>query len=121
MGESSQNEKLIFIQENETNENEIDIEEGGERGESENLQTKNSKVEEIGKQIMKKKLQQLHVQRKFWGRHNRNSLCWAFYCVNDGREAKATSHQVPRYILYYDSAINILNARTKKKGINNLL
>ncbi len=54
MGESSQNEMLILIEENHTDENEMDIEENVERGESENVQTKNSKVEGNGKQIMKK-------------------------------------------------------------------
>jgi len=38
----------------------------------------------------------------------------AFYCVNDGKEVEATSHQVMRCILCYDSAINIPNARTKE-------
>jgi hypothetical protein len=45
MGESSQNENLILIEENQTNENEMYIEEDVERGESENVQTKNSRVE----------------------------------------------------------------------------
>jgi len=35
--------------------------------------------------------------------------------VNDGKEVKATSHQVKRCILCYDSALNIHNARTKKR------
>jgi hypothetical protein len=54
MGESNQNEMLILIEENCTNENEMDIEENVERGESENVQTENSKVKGNGKQIMKK-------------------------------------------------------------------
>jgi hypothetical protein len=41
---------------------------------------------------MKKFLQRLHVQRKIWRGHNRNSLCWAFDYVNDGKEVEATSH-----------------------------
>ncbi len=45
MGKLSQYEKLILIEENQTNENEMDIEEVVERGENENVQTKNSKVE----------------------------------------------------------------------------
>jgi hypothetical protein len=49
MGESNQNEMLILIDENHTNENEMDIEENVERGESENVQTKNNKVQENGK------------------------------------------------------------------------
>jgi len=55
---------------------------------------------------------------KNWRGHNRNSLCWAFYCVNDGKEVEATSHQIMRCILCYDNAINVLNARTKeRKGL----
>ncbi len=61
MGEWSQNETSILIEENQTNENEMDIEEDVERGESENLQIENNKVEENGKQIMKKNLQKLLV------------------------------------------------------------
>jgi hypothetical protein len=41
MGEPSQNENLILIEENETNENEMNIEEHVERVENENVQTKN--------------------------------------------------------------------------------
>jgi hypothetical protein len=41
------------------------IEKHMERIEGENAQTKNSKVEENGKQIMNFFLQKLHVQRKF--------------------------------------------------------
>jgi hypothetical protein len=86
------------------------------------VQTKNNNVEENGEQIMNKNSQKLHVQRKYWRRHNINSLCWPFYCVNDGKKVEAASHQVMKCILCYDSAINIPNTRTKKKKrINNLL
>jgi hypothetical protein len=54
-------------------------------------------------------------RRTLWRGYNGNSLCWAFYCVNDGKEVKATSHQVMRCILCYDSVVNILNVRTKKR------
>jgi hypothetical protein len=118
MGQSSQNENLILIEENQTNENEMYIEKDVERRESENVQTQNNKVEENGEKIMKKNLQKLHAQRKCWRGHNKNSLCWAFYCVNDGKEVEVASHQVMRCILCYDSAINIPNARTKeRKGL----
>jgi hypothetical protein len=39
MGESSQNENLILSEKDQTNENEMDIEEDVERGENENVQT----------------------------------------------------------------------------------
>ncbi len=56
MGQSSQNENLILIEENQTNENEMYIEKDVERRESENVQTQNNKVEENGEKIMKKNL-----------------------------------------------------------------
>jgi hypothetical protein len=64
---------------------------------------------------MKKNLQKLHVQRKIWRGHNKNSLCWAFYCVNDGEKVEVASHQVMRCILCYDTVINIFNPRTKER------
>jgi hypothetical protein len=88
-----------LIKENETIENEMYIEDHVERLESENMQTKNNRVEKNGEQIMKKKLQRLHVQRKIWRGHNRNYLCWAFYCVNDGKEVEATSHHEMHFML----------------------
>jgi hypothetical protein len=45
MGESSQNEILFLIEENQTKKNGMYIEEDVERGESENVQTENSRVE----------------------------------------------------------------------------
>jgi hypothetical protein len=38
--------------------------------------------------------------------------------VNDGKEVEVASHQVMRYILCYDSVVNIHNVRTKeRKGL----
>jgi hypothetical protein len=65
MGESSQNENLILIEENQTNENEMYIEKHVEIIEGENAQTKNNKVQENGKQIMNFFFAKIHVQRKF--------------------------------------------------------
>ncbi len=64
---------------------------------------------------LKKNLQTLHVQRKIWRRLNINSLCWAFYCVNEGEEIEAASHQVIRCILCQDNAINNHNPRIKER------
>jgi hypothetical protein len=75
MGELSQNETLILIEENEIDENEMNIEEHVKRVESGNVQTKNNRVEKNGEKIMKKILQKLYVQRKIWRGHNMNSLC----------------------------------------------
>ncbi len=27
-----------------------------------------------------------HVQRNKWKIHNRNAICWAYYCVNNNKE-----------------------------------
>jgi hypothetical protein len=54
-----------LFEENQTNENEMDVEEDVERGENENVQIEKNKVQENGKQIMKQNLQKLHIQRKF--------------------------------------------------------
>jgi hypothetical protein len=35
---------------------------------------------------MKYDFQKLRVQRYKWKIHNRNVICWAFYCVNDNKE-----------------------------------
>jgi hypothetical protein len=48
MGGSSQNEILILIEENQTNENEMYSKKDVERGESENVQTKDNRIEENG-------------------------------------------------------------------------
>ncbi len=52
------------------------------------METKNSKVEKNGEEIMKKNLQKLHVQRKIWKGHNKLFSCWAFYCVNARKRLK---------------------------------
>jgi hypothetical protein len=52
-----------LIEKIQANENEMDIEEDVEREESENVERENNRIEKNGKQIMKKKLQKLHVQR----------------------------------------------------------
>jgi hypothetical protein len=75
-------------------------------------------VEESREKIMKKNLQKLHTQRKCWRGCNKNSLCWAFYCVNDWKEVEVASYQVMKCILCHDNEVNIPNARTKeRKGL----
>jgi N-methylhydantoinase B/oxoprolinase/acetone carboxylase alpha subunit len=48
----------------------MNIKEHVEKVESENVQTLKKRIEQNGEQIMKKKLQKLHVQRKIWRGHN---------------------------------------------------
>jgi len=63
-------------------------------------------------------LQKLHIRRKMWRSHNKNVLCWAFYCVTDGKEVEKASHQIMRCILCYVNLVNVLNLRTKeRKGL----
>jgi len=64
-----------LIEENETDENEMNIEKHVEKVESGNVQTKNTRVEKNGEQIMKNILQKLYVQRNIWRGCNMNSLC----------------------------------------------
>jgi len=54
---------------------------------------------------MKKNLQKLNTQRKRSKGRNKNSLCWAFYYVNDGKEVEVASHQVMKCILCHDSEL----------------
>jgi hypothetical protein len=83
-----------------------------------NIEKQVEKFKSRNVQIMKKILQKLHVQRKIWKGHNKNSLCWAFYCVNDGKKVEVRSCQIMKCILCYDNAINIINPKTKnKKGL----
>jgi mannitol-1-phosphate/altronate dehydrogenase len=80
MGELNQNEILILIEENQTNENEMYIKEHVERIKNKNVKTENCRVEENGEQIMKKKLQKLHVQRKIWKGHKRKIMLGISLC-----------------------------------------
>jgi hypothetical protein len=64
---------------------------------------------------MKIKFQKLHVQRKFWKVHNINALCWAFYCVNDGKKVEIANHQVMRCIMCYVDPVNVHNQRIKER------
>jgi hypothetical protein len=68
MGESSQNEILILIEENQINENEMYIEEDGEIGESENFQTKNSKVEGNWGTINEEKIAKNYMFKENFGK-----------------------------------------------------
>jgi hypothetical protein len=49
------------------------------------LQTKGSNNLKMNEKNLKK----IHAQKIFWKGNNRNSLCWAFYCVNHNKEVNA--------------------------------
>jgi hypothetical protein len=38
-------------------------------------------------------LKKLHAQRAFWKGNIINTLCWAFYYVNDNKEVNVTTFQ----------------------------
>jgi hypothetical protein len=66
------------------------------------VETKNSRVEENGEQIMIFLLQELHVQRKSWRGHLKKLFMLGIYCVNDGKEVEVGSHQVMTHEMYYE-------------------
>jgi hypothetical protein len=60
-------------------------------------------------------LQKLHIQRKMCKGHNKNVLCWAFYCVTDAKKVEKASHQIMKCTLCYVNLVNVLNMRTKER------
>jgi hypothetical protein len=44
-----------------------------------NFQTKSSQNPKNEEQTMKENKRKLHVQRKIWKAHDKNSLCWVFF------------------------------------------
>ncbi len=77
----------------------MNIEKCVERIKNGNAQTKTNKVEKNVKQIMKKTTKFYIFKEKFGETITKLLLCWAFYCVNDGKKVEGTSHQVMRCIL----------------------
>jgi predicted acetyltransferase len=77
-----QNEEYIICRNDETK-----VDQVMEERENPSLQTeisRNLKVcEKIDEEKIKHILEQLQFQRKKWCLHNKNVLCWYFYCVND--------------------------------------
>jgi len=67
---------------------------------------------------MKDTLKKLHVQRNKWKGHNRNSICWAFYCVNDNKRIDVIFFQTMIFIICYTSLMLVSNIKTQaKKGL----
>ncbi len=65
--------------------------------------------------FLKKKLR---AQSIFWRRNNRNSLCWAFYCVNNNKKMNAITLQIMQCILCHNDSILNVNPKTKaRKGL----
>ncbi len=56
-----------------------------------------------------KNLKKLHAQKTFWNRNSRNTLCWAFYYVNDNKEVNATTPQTMWCIFCHNNPILNIN------------
>jgi hypothetical protein len=54
----------------------------------------NGKNLQITKEKTKQILEQLHFQRKKWQSHNKNVLCWSFYCVNYNAKVSLEALQI---------------------------
>ncbi len=66
----------------------------------------------------KKNLKKLDAQRIFWRGNNRNSLCWAFYCVNGNKEVNVITRQTMWCILCHNDPILNVNPKTQaRKGL----
>ncbi len=60
----------------------------------------------------------MHAERKGWQPHERLSLCWSFYCVNDNAEIDLENTQIMHYILcYYEPIIGINSKTQARKGL----
>ncbi len=84
---------------------------------SKDLQTKTSRnIEGQNEQkTIQNNIKKLHVQRKFWKRHEKTSLCWAYYCVNDNTYVDLKNPWIMHYILCHNNPINAMNPRTQAR------
>jgi hypothetical protein len=118
--EFCQNEDVMVI----NGENEIGFNEWNTEDESLNgsfqieQNTKKEIIESNEKNEMEKNFQTLHVQNKIWRGHNRNAICWVFYCVSDDKEVNPGNPQIMRCLFCYGSIVHTLNPNTKeRKGL----
>lgn len=54
---------------------------------------------------MKNNFKKLNVQINKWKNHNRNAICWAFYCINDNQKVDVKVSQTMRCILCYNNLV----------------
>jgi hypothetical protein len=71
------------------------------------------KCDEIDKENMKHILQQLQIQRRKWCPHNRNALCWSFYCVIDTSKVNMDALQMMHCLLCHSQPIVSMNSKKK--------
>jgi len=69
----------------------------------------------MNSKMNEKYLKKLYAQRIFWRINNRNSLCWAFYCVNDNKEVNSTTLQTRWCILCHNDPILNVNRKTQAR------
>ncbi len=63
---------------------------------------------------MKNNFKKLHVQRNKWKGHNRSSICWAFYFVNDNKLNDVNCFQIMRFIFCYTNLMLVSNRKFKQ-------
>jgi hypothetical protein len=79
-----------------------------------NLQIEGSRNLEMNENNLRK----LYAQRTLWRGNNRNTLCWAFYCVNDNKEVNAIAPQTMQCIFCHNNPILNVNPKTQaRKGL----
>jgi hypothetical protein len=53
-----------------------------------------------------------------WHPHNRNALCWSFYCVNENPKVNLNVLQIMRCLLCHSQPVVFMNSRKQlKKGL----
>jgi hypothetical protein len=62
-----------------------------------------------------KNLKKLCAQRTFWKGNSINTMCWAFYYVDDNKEVSATTLQAMRCIFCHNNPILNVNPKTQAK------
>jgi hypothetical protein len=67
---------------------------------------------------MKENRRKLRAQRIIWKTHDKKTLCWFFFCVNDNKNVDLKCLQTLRCILCYNSPILFCNLKTQaRKGL----
>ncbi len=64
---------------------------------------------------LKETLKYCTFKEKNWKGHDRNAICWAFYCVNDDKKIDPRNLQVMRCLLCYNNLVHARNPNIKKR------
>jgi hypothetical protein len=68
-------------------------------------------------EIIQTNLQKLHIQRKIWRCHNKNAICWVFFCVNNDKEVDAENLEIMRCLFCYISLLHASNPKTIERKV----